>query len=96
MITLRCRISGTPGARDRIIDRLEGIDHVDRIEEVADLMPNMDDDDSSSAGLAENSVSDVYALEIRVDNADGADLVRRLADVEARETGAALEFLERF
>lgn len=96
MITLHCRLSGTSRALERIVDCLEGIEHVERIEEVADLMPRMDDEDSSSAGLAENSVSGVYALEIRVDNADGADLVRRLADVEAREAGAALEFVDRF
>lgn len=96
MIILRCRISGTHQTLERIVDCLEGIEQVDRVEEVADLLPRMNDEDSSSAGLAENSVGDAYALEIRVDNADDADLVRRLTEVEAREAGAALEFVDRF
>ena len=96
MATLRFRITGSSEARDQVIARLEGLDGIDRIEEVADMMPAMNDDDSSSAGLAENSTADVYAFEIEVDGEENVDLIRRVAEVEAREAGLVLEIVEEF
>jgi hypothetical protein len=96
MTILRFRVTGTAASIERVLDRLADLDGVVRAEQVADLMPHLDDDDSSSAGLAENEGADVGALEIEVEDDDGAELVRRVAELEARESGAALELVERF
>lgn len=96
MAILRFRITGSPDARDQVISQLEGIEQIERIEEVADMMPAMNDDDSSSAGLAENTTADVYAFEVEIEREDDVDLVRRVAEVEAREAGAVLEIVEEF
>lgn len=96
MAILRFRITGSADARDQVIAQLEGVEQIERIEEVADMMPAMNDDDSSSAGLAENTAADVYAFEVEIDGDDDVDLVRRVAEVEAREAGAVLEIVDEF
>lgn len=96
MSVLRFRVTGSPASIERVLDRLSDLDGVVRAEQVADLMPHLDDEDSSSAGLAENQGTGIAALEIEVEDDDGAVLVRRVAELEARETGAALELVDRF
>jgi len=96
MAILRFRITGNADARDQVIARLEGIEQIERIEEVADMMPAMNDEDSSSAGLAENTTADVYAFEVEVERDDDVQLVRRVAEVEARDAGAVLEVVDAF
>lgn len=96
MTILRFRVTGPTASIERVLDRLADLDGVVRAEQVADLMSHMDDDDSSSAGLAENEGADTGALEIEVEDDDGAELVRRVAELEAREAGAALELVDRF
>jgi hypothetical protein len=96
MTTLRFRVTGPAASIGRVLDRLSDLEGVTRAEQVADLMAHMDDDDSSSAGLAENEGSDTGALEIEVEDDATAELVRRVADIEASEAGAALELVDRF
>jgi hypothetical protein len=96
MTVLRFRVTGTSTSIERVLERLADLDGVVRAEQVADLMPHLDDDDSSSAGLAENQGTDIGALEIEVEDDDGAVLVRRVAELEAREAGAMLELVDGF
>lgn len=96
MTVLRFRVTGTSTSIERMLERLADLDGVVRAEQVADLMPHLDDDDSSSAGLAENQGTDIGALEIEVEDDDGAVLVRRVAELEAREAGAVLELVDGF
>jgi hypothetical protein len=96
MTVLRFRVTGTSTSIERVLERLADLDGVVRAEQVADLMPHLDDDDSSSAGLAENQGTDIGALEIEVEDDDGAVLVRRVAELEAREAGAVLELVDGF
>lgn len=96
MTTLHFRVTGTTAAIERMLDRLADLEGVVRAEQVADLMPHLDDEDSSSAGLAENDGADVGALQIEVEDDGSAELVRRVAELEARESGAALELVDRF
>ena len=96
MALLRFRITGTSDARDQVVARLEGLESIERIEEVSDMMPALNDEDSSSAGLVENVAADAYAFELDVESDDDVDLVRRVAEVEAREAGALLEFFDEF
>lgn len=96
MATLCFRLFGPADIRDRVLERIEGIDAVERAEEVADLMPHMDDADSSSAGLAESEGAEVFAIEVEVENDEAVELVRRVAEIEARDAGGMLEFVDGF
>ena len=54
MPTLRLRVTGSEDDARAIINLLQSLDGIEHVEEIADLMPHMDDADSSSAGLSEN------------------------------------------
>ena len=96
MAQLRLRITGPEGAVEKVSERIMDIEGVQRVAEVADLMPRMDDADSSSLGLAENAHGEVGELVIEFDDDDAlTSLVRRQADTSARAAGAALEFIDR-
>lgn len=94
MALLRLRITGPGHALEGIAGKLMAIDGVQRVAEVADLMPHIDDADSSSAGLAENRYGQVGEMVVEFDDeAALASLVRREAEASARDSGAALEFI---
>lgn len=54
MPTLRMRITGTDDDARAIANLLQSIDGIEHVEEVDDLMPHLDDEDSSSAGLSDD------------------------------------------
>ncbi|CAN7253222.1 hypothetical protein LJR143_000988 [Pseudoxanthomonas sp. LjRoot143] len=96
MTTIRLRATGASTGFDALMAALEGIDGVERVEELADLMPHMDDDDSSSAGLPDDiGASDVHALEIEVAS-PYADTVRATADDVGARYGLVLEYVDDF
>ena len=49
MPMLRIRITGEDDTVRGIMNLLQSLDGIEHVEEIADLMPHMDDDDSSSA-----------------------------------------------
>ena len=54
---LRTSASNVTGSEDdtrAMMNLLQSLDGIEHVEEVGDLMPHMDDADSSSAGLSEN------------------------------------------
>jgi hypothetical protein len=96
MTTIRLRVTGSLSGFDALVTALHGIDGVQRAEELADLMPHMDDDDSSSAGLPDdNSGTDVHALEVDVASSQ-ADVVRAIADHASAQHGLVLEYVDEF
>jgi hypothetical protein len=50
---MRLRVTGSEDDARAIINLLQSLDGIEHVEEVADLMPHMDDADSSSAGLSD-------------------------------------------
>lgn len=96
MATIRMRATGTRTAFDALVSALHGLDGVERVEELADLMPHLDDDDSSSAGLVDDMAGgDVHALEIEaIPPHDAA--VRDTADRIAADRGLVLEYVDDF
>ena len=66
MTMIRLRATGPRTGFDALLADLHGMEGVERAEELADLMPHMDDEDSSSAGLMDDRGGDVRALEIEV------------------------------
>ena len=96
MTMIRLRATGPRIGFDALVTALHGPDGVERAEELADLMPHMDDDDSSSAGLTDDiGGGDVHALEIEVGSSH-ADAVRDAADDVAAQYGLVLEYVDDF
>lgn len=92
MPILRIRITG--GADDaraisNLLSSLEGVEH---IEETDDLMPHLDDEDSSSAGLSDERGPGIHELEIEVGNAATSQNVHLAVERLARTLDVFVEY----
>jgi hypothetical protein len=96
MATIRLRLIGSETDADALITVLHGLDGVESIEQVADLMPHMDDADSSSAGLPDDIGPGVHAIEIEVSDQVMAESVRKVAGDAAELLDANIEFVDEF
>ena len=96
MPVVRIRVTGSEDMADALITVLHGIDRIERVEQVADLMPHMDDEDSSSAGLTDDIGPGVHAIEIQVPDQKAAEQVREVADRAAEQLDATIEFVDEF
>ena len=97
METVRIRYTASDDAVRALVHALEAIEGIEHVEEVADLMPHMDDDDSSSAGLVSDGNDtgpDVHDIEVLAPNDEGARRVRYVAESAAMDAGAVAEFLD--
>ena len=92
MPQLRMRITGSDDAARAIGNLLSGIDGIEHIEEVADLMGHLDDDDSSSAGLPDDQGPGVHELEIDAPNDATARKVRQAVEALAFDLDVIVEF----
>ena len=92
MPMLRLRVTGSEGdarAIGNLLSSLEGIEHV---EEVADLMPHMDDADSSSAGLSDIGGPNAHEIEIDAPTLATATRVREAVEALAFDLDVLVEF----
>ncbi len=96
MPTIKVRLIASEDDVVDFIARLHGLDTVERIEQVADLMPHMDDEDSSSAGLPDDIGPGLQAVEIGVSDEDAVNGVRRQIALIAEEMAIGVEFVEEF
>lgn len=96
MPTVRIRLIGSETDANALITLLHGLDGIEHIEQVADLMPHMDDEDSSSAGLPDDMGTGVHAIEIEVPDHFLAERVRELADNAAESLDTSIEFVDEF
>jgi hypothetical protein len=96
MPTVRMRLTGPDNAVIGMIAVLHGIEGIEHIEEVADLMPHMDDDDSSSAGLHDLRGPKLHAIEVEAPDHAAAERVRDVAEAAAVDLQATVEFVEEF
>ena len=96
MPTVHIRFTGADEHVAALIHALEAIQGIEHVEEVADLMPHMDDDDSSSAGLHDVAGPTVHDIEVEAPNDEGVRRVHDTAELMAREVGAIVEFVEEF
>ena len=92
MPRIRLRLTGSDADARAIIDLLHGIEGIEHVEEVADLMPHMDDPDSSSAGLSDDEGPGVHEVEILAPNQATARKVRESAEALAFDLDAVVEF----
>ena len=92
MPLMRLRVTGSDDDVRAIANLLTSLDGIEHIEEVDDLMPHMDDDDSSSAGLPDDQGPGVHELEIDAPNDATARKVREDVEALAFELDVIVEF----
>ncbi|KAA8921700.1 MULTISPECIES: hypothetical protein [Xanthomonas] len=92
MPQLRIRITGSEDDARAIINLLSSLDGIEHVEEIDDLMPHMDDDDSSSAGLPDDQGPGTHEVEVEAGNAATAQKVREAVEALAFELDVVVEF----
>lgn len=94
MPMMRIRLTGSEDDVRAISNLLQSLDGIEHVEEVDDLMPHMDDADSSSAGLSDVEGPDTHELEIDAPNAATAQKVRQTVEALAFDLDVVAEFEE--
>ena len=94
MPMLRIRLTGSDDDARAVMNLLQSLDGIEHVEEVADLMPHMDDADSSSAGLSDIGGPDTHAVEIDAPNESTARKVREAVEALAFDLDVLVEFEE--
>ena len=92
MSMMKMRITGSEDnirAISNLLQSLEGIEHV---EEIGDLMPHMDDPDSSSAGLSDLAGPYMHEIEVDIPNASTGRKVREAVEALAFDLDVLVEF----
>lgn len=92
MSMLRLQLTGNDDVASELINLLSAIEGVEHVEEIGDLMPHMDDEDSSSAGLPDDESEGFHQIEVRVPNALAIDRVRSVAEALARDRNVVIEY----
>ena len=92
MPLLRLRLTGRDDDVRAIANLLQSLDGIEHVEEVDDLMPHMDDADSSSAGLSDVGGPDTHELEVEAPNASTARKVREAVEALAFDLDVMVEF----
>lgn len=92
MPLLRLRVTGSEDAARAIGNLLTSIDGIEHVEEVADLMPHMDDPDSSSAGLPDDQGPGLHTIEVDAPNLSTANKVREAVEALAFDLDVLVEF----
>lgn len=95
MSIVRFRLTADAVSAERILKVLESMEHVDRIEEVADPGGYLRDD-SSSLGLVDDLGTDYHDIEVHARSDAAATDIRDQLVLAARSIGAVLEFVDRF
>jgi len=92
MSLLRIRLTGSDDAVRAVMNLLQSLDGIEHVEEIDDLMPHMDDVDSSSAGLSDVEGPQVHEIEIDIPNPSTERKVRDAVEVLAFDLDALVEF----
>ena len=92
MPMMRIRLTGSEADVRAISNLLQSLDGIEHVEEIADLMPHMDDADSSSAGLSDVEGPDLHVLEVDAPNDSTARKVREAVEALAFDLDIVVEF----
>ena len=93
MAILRIDLTGGDDAARELINLLTSLDGIEHVEEIADLMPHMDDEDSSSAGLVDDASPGFHKIEVH-GRSEQVDTARNLAMAFATARDVVVEFEE--
>jgi len=92
MAMLRIRLTGSDDTARAVMNLLQSLDGIEHVEEIGDLMPHMDDADSSSAGLSDVEGPQMHEIEIGVPNESTGRKVREAVEALAFDLDAMVEF----
>ena len=92
MPMLRIRLIGSDDTARAVINLLSSLDGIEHVEEIDDLMSHMDDADSSSAGLSDVAGPKMHEIEVEVGNAATERKVREAIEALAFDLDAVVEF----
>lgn len=92
MALLRIRLTGSDDTARAVINLLQSLDGIEHVEETGDLMPGLDDADSSSAGLSDVDGPQMHAIEIEVPNESTGRKVREAVEALSFDLDALVEF----
>lgn len=92
MAMLRVRLTGSDDTARTIMNLLQSLDGIEHVEEISDLMPHMDDPDSSSLGLSDDAGPHTHEIEIEVPNPSTERKVREAVEALAFDLEALVEF----
>lgn len=92
MPQLRIRITGGEDDARAIGNLLTSVRGIEHVEEISDLMPHMDDPDSSSAGLVDDQGPGMHVLEVEAPNDATAIKVREAVEALAFDLEVMVEF----
>lgn len=95
MPMIRIRLIGSRDDANSLITVLHGIDGIEHVEEIDDLMPKMRDD-SSSSELVDDSEGNMFLIEVDAPDDMHADAVRGVAEAQTTALGAGIEFVDEF
>lgn len=96
MPIVRLRVTGNEYAVTDLVHALEAIEAIERIEEVGDLMPHMDDEDSSSAGLPDDASPGLHDIEIEAPNDEAVRRIHAVVERVAEQTESVIEIVDEF
>ena len=94
MPLLRMRLTGSDDAVRAVTNLLQSLDGIEHVEEIDDLMPHMDDADSSSAGLSDVEGPDTHLIEVDAPNDATARKVREAVEALAFDLDVIAEFVD--
>ena len=95
MPMVRFRLTGARADADAMIAALHGINDIEHVEEIDDVMTGMRDDSSSSDSISD-SEAQLYRIEVEAPNDQLADNVRVNAEALAHQLDAGIEFTDEF
>ena len=92
MALIKMRMTGSEDNVRSISNLLQSIEGIEHVEEISDLMPHMDDPDSSSAGLSDLSGPGMHEIEVDVPNAATGRKLRQAVEALAFDLDVMVEF----
>ncbi|KQX99077.1 hypothetical protein ASD22_01925 [Rhodanobacter sp. Root480] len=95
MPMVRFRLTGARADADAMIAALHGINDIEHVEEIDDVMTGMRDDSSSSDSISD-SEAQLYRIEVEAPSDELADNVRVNAEALAHQLDAGIEFTDEF
>jgi hypothetical protein len=96
MTTVRIRLTGSADDARTLMTAIHALDGVERIEEVDDLTPHLDDEDSSSAGLSDDMGPGLHDIEIEAPHERAAKHVCNIAYIVSDDLGVPVEIVDEF
>lgn len=92
MAMIKMRMTGNADDIRTISNLLQSLDGIEHVEEISDLMPHMDDPDSSSAGLSDLAGPAMHEIEVEAPNPATARRVREAVQALAFDLEVLVEF----